>query len=198
MNKQKLRIAIASVLGGLLIFMTGAFAHMALQWGDRAFRVLPDESAFLEFLTSQSLSHGVYGFPGARAHSSETDWEKVNELYKRGPNGVLFVGRTGEDMMSGRELGLEFGSNVFLAFIAAFVVSRLRVGTSFGMRWLIVVLIGLAAWFSISASHAIWYRFPWEYVRDEFLCAGLESSVAGLAIAALVRPADAIPKAIEP
>ena len=80
-----------------------------------------------------------------------------------------------------------------VALIAAFVVSRLHAGTVFGMRWLVVVLIGTAGWFSLSASQAIWYRFYWDFVRDELFCTLLEFSLAGLLIAAIVKPQPEVP-----
>jgi hypothetical protein len=177
------------------MFVAGAFSHMVVQWVDRAFLELPDETAMREFVKGQNLSHGVYGFPGAGAHQTEEEWNQLNEQYKQGPNGILFVGRTGEDMMSGRELGLEFGSNVVVALLAAFVVSRLSATANFGVRWLVVVLMGVSAWFSISMSHAVWYRFHWDFVRDELFCVALESVLVGAVIAALVRASAGIPVA---
>lgn len=178
------RIILAGVLGGIVMFMAGAFEHMALNWGGRTIKVLPDDKATRDFFASQKAEHGVYGFPSAGAHATEAE---LNELYKQG-NGIIFIGRTGENMMSPMQLGMEAGSNVVVALAAAFIVSRLRVGSGFGLRWLVVLMIGVAAWFSIAASHAIWYRFHWDFVRDELLCATLESALAGLVIAGLVKP----------
>jgi hypothetical protein len=64
----------------------------------------------------------------------------------------------------------------------------LRPDAGFVLRWLVVLLIGVSAWFSISASHGIWYRFHWDFVRDELWCAALEAALAGIVIAAIVRP----------
>ena len=44
---------------------------------------------------------------------------------------------------------------------------------------------------SIDASYHIWYRFPFEWARDELFCSLFEAAVGGLAIAAIVRPAKA-------
>ena len=180
------RIILAGVLGGIVMFMSGAFEHMALNWGGRTIKVLADDKAARDFFAAQKASHGVYAFPSAGAHATEAE---LNELYKQG-NGIIFIGRIGEDMMSPFQLGMEAASNVVVALLAAFIVSRLRVGAGFGLRWLVVVLIGIAGWFSIAASHAIWYRFHWDFVRDELLCATLESALAGLLIAWLVKPAE--------
>jgi hypothetical protein len=78
----------------------------------------------------------------------------------------------------------------------AWVVSRFGPDRGFLARWLAVVLMGVAAWCSISASHAIWYRFHATFVRDELFAALLEGAVAGLVIAALVKPSASSAAAI--
>jgi hypothetical protein len=174
------------------MFFAGAFEHMVLQFGERTMQPLPDEASLTASIRSQRLEHGIYPFPTAGAvpgEKSQPTYEEINERYKEGPNGLLIVGRTGEDMMTGRELGLEFGSNVLACLLAAWVVSRFGPGNGFLVRWLAVVLMGVAAWCSISASHAIWYRFHAMFVRDELFGALLEGALAGLVIAALVKPA---------
>jgi hypothetical protein len=186
------RILLAGVLGGLLMFFAGAFEHMVLNFGDQAIHPLPDEASVMAVVRAQRLEHGIYSFPddgNVTAENQEAAYQELNERYKEGPNGLLIVGRTGEDMMTGRELGLEFGSNVVACLLMAWVVSRFGPDRGFLARWLAVVLMGVAAWCSISASHAIWYRFHATFVRDELLAAALETALAGLVIAALVKPA---------
>ncbi len=163
---------------------------MVLNFGDRTMRSLPDEEALMAALRAQNVDHGVYGFPdnAAAEQGDEMAYEALNAHYKQGPNGLLFVGRTGEDMMTGRELGLELASNVLAALLAAWIVSRFGPASTFLHRWLAVVLIGAAAWLMTDASFAIWYRFHWPFVRDELLGALLETAVAGAVIAAIVRP----------
>jgi len=84
-------------------------------------------------------------------------------------------------------LGKELASNVIAAFMAAWVISLAGPDVGFGRRWLAVLLMGLIGWMSLAASYGIWYRFPHDFLHDELLCAFLEWSVAGLAIAAIVR-----------
>lgn len=188
---MSLRIIAAGLVGGLLIFITGAFNHMVLNFEARAMQPLPDEEAFKAVLSSQQVKHGIYPFPYHDEKTASVDqekaYEKLNEIYKAGPNGLLIVGRTGEDMMSAHELGGEFGTNCFAALAIAWIVSRFAPQTRFFTRWLAVVLMGVAAWLSLSASQAIWYRFPGSFVHDELYGVLLESAVAGLAIAAIVR-----------
>src|SRR5207244_1169150 len=85
-------------------------------------------------------------------------------------------------------------SNIGCALIAAWIASLLT-PRSFALRWAVVLLMGVFGWLSISASHYLWYRFPGPFVRDELFAAIFEWGVAGLAIAAIVRPCGGCSKA---
>ena len=189
------RILIAGVLGGAVAFTCGAIEHMVFQWQERTFKPLPNENALMEFLKKEVPDAGIYGFPEMPKDTPKDQVDKVykelNERYKKGPNGILIIGPTGEDMMGFKQLGLEALSVVLIALIAAWILSLLAPGVDFFQRWGVVLMIGVAAWLSISVSHGIWYRFPDAFVRDEFLCAIFEWGVAGLVIAAIVKPQPA-------
>jgi hypothetical protein len=189
------RILLAGILGGIVAFNCGYVEHMIFGLVERKMSPPPDEAALIEFLKSQNIKPGVYGFPDVPRDTPSDQAEKVreeiNERYKQGPNGLLFIGPTGEEMMSPRELAMEALSNMGVALIAAWIVSLLATGTQFVTRWLVVLLIGVASWLSIDASYGIWYRFPWPFLLDQLLCALFEWGVAGLLIAAIARPRTA-------
>ncbi len=64
------------------------------------------------------------------------------------------------------------------------------IGAPFGRRVLVVGLLGLLAWLSISASHWIWYGFPTAFVGAELIDQVVGWLVTGLVIAKIVpRPA---------
>jgi len=185
-----IRILIAGVVGGALVFVMGATNHMAFQLLDRTFSNLPDEAKIADALQSSGVKPGIYSLPGHPSASEMKNAEKMKALnarYKAGPSGVLVIAPTGEDMMTGETLGKEFATNVIAALLAAWVVSLMAADIGFARRWLAVLAMGVFAWFSLITSYGIWYRFPHNFVHDEFFCAVLEWGVAGLAIAAIVR-----------
>lgn len=183
-----LRVIFAGMIGGALVFFCGFVAHMIFNWSGRTFSQLPDEGTFRTFFADQRLQPGIYMFPAmSQADKSEAEWNRVAALYKTGPNALIVVHPTGQEMMDGSTLGMEFLSNVIAALLAAWVVSLLGSQQGFLTRCAVVVAIGLFAWFSIAVSFQIWYRFPWPFIRDELLCALMEWAVAGIAIAAIVR-----------
>jgi hypothetical protein len=185
-----LRILIASLVGGIVVFIVGAICHAGLKLQTRSFQNIPENTTFVEQLTERRLKPGFYVFPDMPTDEEMKDEAKkkaINERYKAGPSGMLLVVRPGDDMMNMETLGKEVVSDIIGAFLAAWIVSLFDTDVGFGPRWLAVLLMGVFAWVSITASYGIWYRFPHDFVHDELYCALLEWGVAGLVIAAIVR-----------
>lgn len=190
------RILIAGIVGGILMFMMGAVGHMVFQLQSRAMAKFPDEKAFVEQVKGHNLKPGMYDFPAAtpEAQSDTKAYEALNERYKAGPSGLLLIMPTGEDMMGPQTLAMELIANTLAALLAAWIVSLLPANVNFFQRWGVLFLMGVIGWLSLTASYGIWYRFPPQFVHDELYCAMLEWAVAGAAIAAIVRrPAVAPP-----
>lgn len=184
------RIVVAGVVGGLLLFAGGAISHMFLNLESRSFQPVKDEDAARTFIDAQAREPGLYGFPMMNPRFSEmttdeqtAEWNRVNELYKQGPSAYLIVAPRGEDMMSFVQLGGEALTDILAALLVAFVVFHLSTGCRFPLRWLAVLAIGVAGWLSISTSFALWYRFPWPFVLDGLYVVLIEWALAGLAIA---------------
>jgi hypothetical protein len=183
------RVILAGILGGAIVFFCGFVEHAVFKWGQPT--APPDEQGLIDPVKSLSLPPGVYYFPRMGADVPEAEREKANERYRQGPSGLLVIGRTGEEPLSFKRLGLEGLSNIAAAFIAAWILAQLMPGTGFFQRWRIVLLVGVFAWLSVDASYGIWYAFSWSLIRDQLFCALFEWGVAGLAIAAIVKPAPA-------
>jgi hypothetical protein len=184
------RILIAGIIGGILVFVMGFISHGILQLQGRAFQNIPEGESFVDQLKARSLKPGLYWFPDMPMGADQNDKAKMDEAnarYKVGPAGFLLVMPSGHDMMTLEMLGMEFATDVVAALLAAWIVSLIGTDVGFGRRWLAVVTMGAFAWFSLSTSYGIWYHFPHKFIHDEFLCALLEWSVAGIAIAAIVR-----------
>ena len=196
-----LRILLAGIVGGMLIFVMGATNHMAFHLLDRTFRNIPepdpfsDQLEFSEQVKRHNLDHGFYVFPGMPTKEEQKADAKMaawNDRYAAGPSGMLLIVHRGPLLM-GELMGKEFASNFIAAILASWIISLAGSDVGFARRWLAAVVIGLIGWFSFIASYGIWYRFPHDFVHDE-LARLLEWGAAGLAIAAIVRrPAIAPP-----
>jgi hypothetical protein len=188
-----LRVLLAGVVGGLLVFFAAFVDRMVFGWTLRTFSRFQDEAAVVEVFRAQDVAPGIYRFPQPPDAKLPEDIRKaevarMNAAYKEGPAALVVVAPKGEDMMGPRTLLAEALTDVGTALMVAWMVAQ-AVGSSLFKRWLMCVVFGVASWLSLVASYAIWDRFPASFVHDELFCTTFEWAVAGLAIAVLVKPA---------
>jgi len=174
------RVLLAGIFAGLAVFIFSAIDHMALPTGHMGLKTLPQEDVVLGAMRTAISEPGLYFFPGmdlSRRMSAE-EQKAWDARYLAGPTGLLVYSPGGAPPMQPRQLSTELFSDILAAIIAAFVVSLTR--ASFGQRVLVVTLLGLFAWLSVSVSYWTWYRFPAAYVAAEgidqvggWLCGGI-------------------------
>jgi hypothetical protein len=182
------RIVIAAIAGGLIVFFVSAILHMATPLGTSGMKAIPNEDAVVDQLRSSLTDNAVYIYPGLDMQASPTEeqqkaWEaKV----RRGPSGLIIHTAHGAEPAFPQQLMLEFLAVVCSCLVAAWLLSRM-VGT-YAMRALSVTSLALFAFFSLSASHWIWYRFPSPFLLAELVGEVIAYLLAGLAIAKIVPP----------
>ena len=177
------RILVAGIVGGILVFFMGFVEHAMLHWGERTFSEIKKDDEFRENLKGHRLEPAIYAFP--KMPQDPADQKAFEEKWTEGPSGFLIIAPSGPMNMP-KMLGLEFASNVIAALIAAWIVSLISADKTFLWRWKAVVLMGIFGWMSIVASQGIWWQFPWAFIRDDLLGAILEWCVGGAAIAAII------------
>jgi hypothetical protein len=143
------RILIAGLVGGILVFFTGYVEHELLGWGARTFLILEGDGEFRDHLRGHKLDTGMYPFPKMPKDKTTAERERFSKEWKPGPSGFLIVAPPG-DMNMGKMLGGEFASNVIAALIAAWIVSLISPQKTFLWRWKAVVLMAIFGWVSIS------------------------------------------------
>jgi hypothetical protein len=182
------RITIAAIVGGVIVFVWSAVAHMLLPLGEMGVSILPNEAPFIAAL--RGTKDGLYFFPGIDMSRKPTPEEQKAWEAKiaAGPTGILVYNQKGE-AMSARQLGSEFGTNVLAAAISAWIASLLA--AAYGRRVLAITLLGLFGWVSLILSYWIWYGFPAAYVLGEGITEVVGWLLAGLAIAKIVPRAGA-------
>ena len=159
-----MKILIAAIVAGILVFGWGAVSHMVLpiRGGLVEMKDLGTEQAVLDGLKSRLHEPGVYLLPQVGFESKdEAEQKAYAERYRQGPNAFLVYHPDGKELKMLPLLGIELLSNVAAAFVAALVVTRLR--AAFPTRVFVVMLMGLFAWLSIEVSYWNWYRFPDAY-----------------------------------
>ena len=184
------KLAVAALVGGLIVFAWGAVAHMATPLGMAGMSFLPDEGATIEGLRVSVPKTGMYIFPTEGMTSkNEAEQKAWTEKIRRGPSGLLLYRAEGMEPMPPRMLVVEFISDVLAALVAALVVSMIA---GYSRRVLAVLLLALFAFCSLSLSYWNWYGFPTTFIGAELLTEAIGWLLAGLAIARLA-PARPLP-----
>jgi hypothetical protein len=188
------RILLAGLLAGILIFVWSAVAHMFLGIGMAGTSILPNEDAVLADLRTNLPEAGLYFFPGWDMSREPTPEQEAAwmEKHRNGPAGLLVYKPRGGEAMPPSVFINELISNIVAALLAAFIAAALA--GSFLKRALLLSLLGLFAWFSISVSYWIWYAFPLPFIVSEGIDVFVGALLAGFLIAKIVPAAVVQPQ----
>ena len=185
------RILLATLLGGIAMFIWTSIAHMALPLGEAGLGEIPNESAVLAAMQSSIGDQpGLYLFPGSGLGANATRAERneamkhMGERLARHPSGLLMYFPTGSrPLMMVRWLSVEFVTELLEAFLVIFLLSRTRL-TSFGGRAGFVTLAGILAALATNVSYWNWYGFPAVYTASYmfiqvvgFICIGVVAAL---------------------
>ncbi|GIV55177.1 MAG: hypothetical protein KatS3mg039_1695 [Candidatus Kapaibacterium sp.] len=187
------RLILASLAGGVVLFVWGMLAWTVLPHHTMTMRPLPKEDSVVATLQHCIPSEGMYYFPGMMegmdAHMQGTNTEEAwRQRHMRGPIGMILYIPTGRDpMMAGQFV---WGLVIFIvaAFIASWLLSRSTAVA--GSYWQRVSFCGILGIFLAVADHLVamnWLYFPADYTAAMIADAVVGWTLAGLAIAAVVK-----------
>jgi hypothetical protein len=163
-----MRLIVAAILAGIVMFAWGAVSHMVLGIGDAGITPMPNEAAVSAALKSNLTEPGLYFMPGIdMRHATEEQRTAFAAKYKEGPTAMLVYQPTGEDPMSFRQFGIQLASDMAAAFVAAMILSLAGAGFSRGVT--IAALIGMASWLAINVPYWNWYRFPTNFTTAQLI-----------------------------
>jgi hypothetical protein len=157
-----MRIAIAAMLGGLVMFLWGAFAHMVLPIGEMSFRAPVNEDKVIAALHDNlPAEHAIYVLPyfdmakGDDARARETFSIKA----KSSPFAFIVYAPYGRDYMQmGYNLFHQWLSDTLAALLIALILIRSAVNSIRGLYT--GLAFGVFAWLSLMVPFWNWYRFP--------------------------------------
>lgn len=182
-----MRIVVAGVLGGVLLFLWGAVAHMMLPFSENAMKQIPDEAAVIAAARGNITESGVYFFPYVNyMQASPQEQEAYAAKLAQGPSGLLVVRAGAHDMDMVPELPIEAISNILAALLAAAVVWGLRIAT-YGRRVAAIFAFGVVAWLSVCVSQWTWYGFSTQFLVADLVDQWGGWLVAGLGMAAVLK-----------
>ncbi len=198
-----MKILLAGILGGIVMFIWTSIAHMFLPLGEAGISEIPNESAVLSAMQSSIGERtGLYIFPGPGVGKNATRQEKheamkhMAEKMAANPSGILMYHPPGRPMALGKWLGIEFGTELLEAILVVFLLAQTSIA-SFAGRVGFVLVAGILAAIATNVSYWNWYGFPCVYTAGYmfiqiigFLCVGI---VAGFVLRKTPAPTAASP-----
>jgi hypothetical protein len=187
-----MRVILAAVLGGIVMFGWGAVSHMVLNIDADAFKMIPNEAAVAASMKENIPADGMYFVPGLdmTRHPTDEEMAAFEAKHKVGPTALIVYHQAGGEIMTPMQFGVQFGACVAAALLGAIILAFAAVG--FGRGVIISTLIGLAAWVSISIPYWNWYQFPTAFIRGEFIDQVVGWFLAGLVMAFILRRRDRV------
>ena len=180
-----MRVWVAALLGGIVMFIWGAVAHMALGLGSAGIRQPAGEDVVLASLRQGlGMEAGVYILPSV--DPAKLSDPAVTKAYaakaKASPYAWIVYLPQGDDMMQmGPQLGRQWASDTLSALALAFVMGLAAL--SFRKRLCIAAAAAVFAWLSTMVPYWNWYRFPLDFTLAALVEQLVGWLLAGAAIA---------------
>ena len=185
-----MKILLAGIFGGIVMFIWTSIAHMALPLGEAGLGEIPNESAVLSAMQSNIGDQtGLYVFPGTGLGKNATRQEKgeamkhMGEKIAANPSGILMYHAPGRPLALGKLLGVELGTELLEAILVVFLLAQTRIA-SFAGRVGFVLVAGILAAIATNVSYWNWYGFPCAYTVSYmliqlvgFLCVGIVAAL---------------------
>jgi len=131
-----MRILLAGILGGIVMFIWTSIAHMALPLGEAGINEIPNESAVLSAMQSSiGDKTRLYIFPGLGVGENATREEKsesMKQMQQRiaaNPSGILMYRPSGRPFAFGKSLAVEFSTEVLQAILVIWLLAQTRIGS---------------------------------------------------------------------
>ncbi|GLQ45641.1 hypothetical protein GCM10007862_06920 [Dyella lipolytica] len=157
-----MRILVAAIFGGIVMFLWGGVAHMVLGLGNPGIHQPVHEDAVISTLHEGLGSQpGVYILPSFDPNKWNDQAARAAYAQKSmaSPYAWVVYLPQGEDMTNmSRQLPRQWASDTLAALALAFLMGLAAFG--FAKRMGIAVVAALFAWLSVLVPYWNWYRFP--------------------------------------
>ncbi|HUO12313.1 MAG TPA: hypothetical protein VMU37_06110 [Caulobacteraceae bacterium] len=173
-----MRVLVAGIAGAIVMYAWASVAHLS-PLATIGVQTLPNEGLIVGVLQSNLYNRGgVYVFPSPRGDQAKAGVKTTSE-------GLLAYSRASGALMP-RRLGIEFALEVVESLLLALVAALAT--KDFGTRVRLAALVGLIAGLATNGSYWNWYGFGLDYSLANAFIEAMKFVVAGLAIAAVLRP----------
>ncbi|MFC3653741.1 hypothetical protein ACFONN_19460 [Dyella humi] len=178
-----MRILVAAIFGGIVMFIWGAVAHMMLGLGNPGIHQPVHEDVVLSSLhEGLGPTPGVYILPSfdPKQWNDQAARTVYAQKTQTSPFAWVVYLPQGEDMTNmSRQLPRQWASDTLASLALAFVMGL--AAFSFGKRMGLAAAAVLFAWLSTLVPYWNWYRFP-----DALIWAALLEQLIGWLLAGAV------------
>ena len=180
-----MRVLVAGLIGGILMFLWGVVAHMALGLGNVGLKQPASESVVLSTL-HEGLGDkaGVYILPSLDPKKMGDPAEVIayQQQAIRSPYAWVVYLPQGDDMTRmGPQIGRQWASDTLSALALAFVMGL--AGLGFRRRLGLAATAVAFAWLSTMVPYWNWYRFPLDFTWAALIEQLIGWLIAGAAMA---------------
>jgi hypothetical protein len=180
-----MRVLVAGLIGGILMFLWGVVAHMALGLGNVGLKQPASESVVLSTLHEGLGDHaGVYILPSLDPKKMGDAAEVIayQQQAIRSPYAWVVYMPQGDDMTRmGPQIGRQWASDTLSALALAFVMGL--AGLGFRRRLALAAVAVAFAWLSTMVPYWNWYRFPLDFTWAALIEQLIGWLIAGAAMA---------------
>jgi hypothetical protein len=180
-----MRIAVAALLGAIVLFLWQFLAHMVLPIGEMGFRQPQNEDVVLQAVTTGLPAPGIYYLPSVAPEKmgDEAVMKAWAEKAKKNPwvFAVVNPPPEGDPMSMAPHLIKQFIVNLICAFLVAWMLAALP--WTLGMRVAGAFVFGIFGWLANIVPQWNWYRFPTDFMIANLLEQGIGWLLAGVLIA---------------
>jgi hypothetical protein len=182
-----MRVILAAILGGVVMFAWGALSHMVLNLEAGVFKQVSNEAGVVTAMKDNIREDGVYIIPGIDM-TKQTSADEMNAWaakYKSGPTAMIFYNASGADVFTQKQFLVQLGADLAAALFGSIILFLAAV--NFGRGVIISTVIGVAGWCAILIPYWNWYRFPFDFVRMDLIDQVAGWFLAGLVMAFILR-----------
>jgi hypothetical protein len=153
---------IASLVGGLIIFIWQFLSWNILGIHDGGAKYHPQQDALMNTLSSTIQEDGMYFLPNTPPGASNEEKEKLmKEMEGRPMASITYIKSNNSDMV--RNMLRGFLVDVFLVYLLIYIVTR--GGNPPFVRWIAAsVSTGLFTFLWGPYTGRIWFQLPWDSV----------------------------------
>lgn len=159
---------IASIVGGIIIFMWQFLSNAALDLHRSAQQYTPKQDSILQSLTQQ-LEPGRYFMPTFPAGATADEAQKVTEAAMGKPWAIVELHKAWPESMT-MQLIRSLLTNMVIVFLLCWILQKGSF-SSFSSIFLSTLFIGLIAFLAFPYPNYIWYETPgiWAHLNDAWI-----------------------------